>query len=156
MNVYSFNYSTVTFLSIPEPRNYLRKCHQQICFFIGLRTLKPTRTRTLNRKPIWHGLIVNKYPYIILYQRRQGRIHLTWHWPNVDTCILIITNLRLRLCWLFVEKCIWYLLVSYIEILNFVWLDSSNCNTRKHLCNVKPFYNKYIAYCQGSLQGNLI
>jgi len=60
MNVYSFNYSTVTiFFSNPDPRNYFRKYHQQICFFIGFRTLKPTRTRTLNRNPIWHGLSVN-------------------------------------------------------------------------------------------------
>jgi len=46
------------FFWIPEPRNYIRKYHQQIFFFIRLRTLKPTRTRTLNRNPIWHGLIM--------------------------------------------------------------------------------------------------
>ena len=31
----------------------------KICFFIGLWTPKPTRTRTLNRIPIWHGLTLH-------------------------------------------------------------------------------------------------
>ena len=48
----------------PGTSNYLRKFHQHICFFIGLRTLKPTRTRTLNRISIWHGLTIYELKFI--------------------------------------------------------------------------------------------
>ena len=41
---------------ILEPRNYYKKVSSINLFFIRLRTLKPTRTRTLNRSPIWHVL----------------------------------------------------------------------------------------------------
>ena len=54
---YSFSLSIVIFFS--EFRNIEiieENFTDKICFFIGLRTPKPTRTRTLNRIPIWHGL----------------------------------------------------------------------------------------------------
>ena len=53
MNVYSFSLSIVICFWIPEHWNYWRKFHQH--FFIELRIPKPTRSRTLNRLPIWHG-----------------------------------------------------------------------------------------------------
>ena len=58
MICYSYSYSILYF---SESRNIgiIKKKNQQICFFIGFRTQKPTRTRTLNRIPIWHGLNVN-------------------------------------------------------------------------------------------------
>jgi len=59
MNVYSF--SIVIFFLNPGSSKLLKKNFTNtICFFIGLRTPKPTRTRTLNRIPIWHGLIGHK------------------------------------------------------------------------------------------------
>ena len=48
---YSYIFSESRNIDIIE-ENFTNK----ICFFIGLRTLKPTRTRTLNRIPIRHGL----------------------------------------------------------------------------------------------------
>ena len=57
-NVFSFNYSihVVIFFLNPGTSELFMKISTKL-FFIGLRTLKPTRTRTLNRIPIWHGLI---------------------------------------------------------------------------------------------------
>ena len=67
MNVYSFNYSIVICFS--ESRNSII-IYENFTnfFFIGLRTpLKPTRTRTLNRIPIWYGLmgktVLTRNPY---------------------------------------------------------------------------------------------
>jgi len=56
MNVYIFSLNIVIF---SESRNFEiinENFTNKICIFIGLGTLKPTRTRTLNRIPIWHGL----------------------------------------------------------------------------------------------------
>jgi len=58
MNVYSFNYSIVTFFLNPGTSELFKKILSTnfFFFFIELGTLKPTRTRTLNRNPIWHDL----------------------------------------------------------------------------------------------------
>ena len=49
VNVYSFNYSIVTFFLNPGTSELYKKISSTI-FFIRLRTLKPTRTRTLLQK----------------------------------------------------------------------------------------------------------
>jgi len=59
MDVYSFSFSIVIFFLNPGTSTLFKKISQTKLFFIGLRTLKPTRTRTLNRIPIWHGLTLN-------------------------------------------------------------------------------------------------
>jgi len=62
MNVYSFNFGIVTFFLNPGTSELFKKISSTNLFFIGLRTLKPTRTRTLNINPIWHGLMDDNRP----------------------------------------------------------------------------------------------
>jgi len=57
MNVYSFNYSTVIFFPNPKTSELFKKMSPTNLFYIGLRTLKPTRMRTLSRIPIGQGVI---------------------------------------------------------------------------------------------------
>jgi len=51
-----FEYSYI-FLNPGISELFKRISPTNLFVFIGLRTLKPTRTRTLNRIPIWHCLI---------------------------------------------------------------------------------------------------
>jgi len=68
MNVYSFSFSIFIFFLNPERSKLLKEISPtKFVFFIGLRTAKPTRTRTLNRIPIWHGLIHLLFPMYYNY-----------------------------------------------------------------------------------------
>jgi len=75
MNVNSFR--IVIFFLNPGTLKLLKKISPtKFVFFIGLRTLKPTRTRTLNRIPIWHGLILCTIIYIQQRVEMKGQ-HMT-------------------------------------------------------------------------------
>jgi len=63
MNVYIFSLNIVIFSESRNIEIINKNFTNKICFFIGLGTLKPTRTRTLNRIPIWHGLIAQTFTF---------------------------------------------------------------------------------------------
>ena len=60
---YLFTENACFFLN-PGTSELYKKISPTILFFIELRTLKPMRTRTLNRISIWHGLMVNQLNWI--------------------------------------------------------------------------------------------